>query len=69
LVEALQVFAGQRLNLTKIESRPVQGKPWQYVFYVDYQLSSPAAADAALTLLESSCPMVKELGRYVAAAY
>jgi prephenate dehydratase len=69
LVEALQIFAGQQLNLTKIESRPVQGKPWQYVFYVDYQLGTPAAADAALELLESSCSMVKELGRYRAAAY
>ncbi len=68
LVEALQVFAGQGTNLTKIESRPVQGKPWDYVFYVDYQISTIASADAILRLLESSCSMVKELGRYRSAA-
>jgi prephenate dehydratase len=64
LVEALQVFAGQGTNLTRIESRPVHGQPWHYVFYADYQLSSPDTADAALALLARHCSMVKELGRY-----
>ena len=64
LVAALQVFAGQGTNLTKIESRPVHGQPWQYVFYADYQLSTPNSADAALKLLARHCSMVKELGRY-----
>lgn len=64
LVEALQVFARLGTNMTKIESRPVAGKPWQYVFYVDYQLSTPDSADAILDVLRSTCSMVKELGRY-----
>ena len=64
LVKALEVFASQGTNLTRIESRPVHGKPWEYVFYADYQLSSPRAADAALKLLAEHCSMVKELGRY-----
>lgn len=68
LVKALEVFASQGTNLTRIESRPVQGRPWQYVFYADYQLSSPESADAALKLLAEHCSMVKELGRYKAAA-
>lgn len=67
LVKALEVFASQGTNLTRIESRPVQGKPWQYVFYADYQLSSPETADAALKILAEHCSMVKELGRYRAA--
>lgn len=67
LVSVLQVFAAQETNLTKIESRPVQGQPWQYVFYADYQLSSPERADAALKALGPHCSMVKELGRYQAA--
>jgi prephenate dehydratase len=66
LVGALQAFAGLGVNLTKIESRPVHGRPWQYVFYTDYQLSSPKAADRALELLAQHCSMVKELGRYKA---
>lgn len=68
LVSALQVFAGLNTNLTKIESRPVHGQPWQYVFYVDYQLVSLETADAALHLLKPHCSMIKELGRYRAAA-
>ena len=67
LVAALEVFASQGTNLTKIESRPVHGKPWQYVFYVDYQLSTQTRADIALDLLRQHCSMVKELGRYRAA--
>jgi prephenate dehydratase len=64
LVEALEVFASQGTNLTRIESRPVHGRPWEYVFFADYQLSSPESADAALKLLGGHCSMVKELGRY-----
>jgi prephenate dehydratase len=67
LVKALEVFASQGTNLTRIESRPVQGKPWQYVFYADYQLSTPETADAAVNMLAEHCEMVKELGRYRAA--
>ena len=68
LVAALEVFASQGTNLTKIESRPVQGKPWQYVFYVDFQLSTQTHADKALDLLRRHCSMVKELGRYRSAS-
>jgi prephenate dehydratase len=67
LVKALQVFASQQTNLTRIESRPVPGRPWEYVFYADYQLSYPDTADIALELLAEHCSMVKELGRYRAA--
>lgn len=68
LVAALEGFASLGTNLTKLESRPVRGKPWQYVFYADYQLASPESADAALALLGPHCSMVKELGRYRAAS-
>ncbi|HEY0760458.1 MAG TPA: prephenate dehydratase domain-containing protein [Acidisarcina sp.] len=64
LVAALGVFAESGTNLTKIESRPVHGQPWQYIFYVDYQLSSPAGPDQALQRLRAHCSMVRELGRY-----
>jgi prephenate dehydratase len=67
LVEALQVFAGLGTNITRLESRPVPGKPWQYVFYADYQLSQPNLADTALGLLPRHCSMVREIGRYRAA--
>jgi prephenate dehydratase len=68
LVQALQVFAGLGTNVTRLESRPVPGRPWEYVFYADYQLEDPATADVALKMLSDHCSMVRELGRYRAAA-
>jgi prephenate dehydratase len=67
LVAALQVFSGMGTNLTRLESRPVPGRPWEYVFYADYQLADPKAADEALKRLPAHCSMVRELGRYRAA--
>jgi len=53
--------------LTKIESRPVPGKPWEYVFYVELRYEGEAMADRAVRSLAPHCGMVKELGRYAAA--
>jgi prephenate dehydratase len=67
LVAALQRLADAGVNLTKIESRPVPGSPWEYVFYVDVRFDTAGQADAALAALEGHCRMVKVLGRYRAA--
>ena len=71
LVGALSIFAGHGLNLSRLESRPVPGSPWQYVFYAAYQLNAAAqaaaAAEQALAALGQVCSFVKELGRYRAA--
>jgi len=67
LVAALQRLAEAGVDLTKIESRPVPGSPWEYVFYVDFRFDSAEKADAALLALVRECRMVKELGRYAAA--
>ena len=68
LVAALNELSGMGTNLTKIESRPVHGKPWEYIFYVDCQLHSASEGDQAVQALKSHCAMVKELGRYQEAA-
>jgi prephenate dehydratase len=64
LAAALNALSATGTNLTKIESRPVQGKPWEYVFYVDCQLLSSEGGEKAIAALNPHCAMVKELGRY-----
>jgi len=68
LVAALQLLAASGVDLTKIESRPVPGSPWEYIFYVDFRFDSVDRAERALAALHAHCRMVKELGRYAAAA-
>jgi prephenate dehydratase len=64
LVAALSELSSIGINLTKIESRPVQGKPWEYIFYVDCQIRSSEERSRALEALAPHCAMVKELGCY-----
>jgi prephenate dehydratase len=64
LVSALSAMAFMGLNLTKIESRPVHGKPWEYIFYVDCKIQSAEEAARAVEALMRHCSMVKELGSY-----
>ena len=67
LVAALERLSGAGVNLTKIESRPVPGQPWEYVFYVDVRFRKGEEASVAIDGLRRHTSMVKELGRYVAA--
>lgn len=64
LVDALKELAALGTNLTKIESRPVHGKPWEYIFYVDCLMRSADEGERAIAALKEHCTMVKELGRY-----
>ncbi len=67
LVAALERLAAAGVDLTKIESRPVPGSPWEYVFYVDVRFDRVEKAEAAVAALRAHCRMVKVLGRYRAA--
>jgi prephenate dehydratase len=64
LFKALSVFALRDLDLSKIESRPVRGKPWQYLFYVDVLRGNDQAMRLALNHLEEIAGFVKVLGVY-----
>ena len=64
LVAALNALSVLGTNLTKIESRPVKGKPWEYVFYVDCLIGGAEEADLVLRVLKNHCGMIRELGRY-----
>ena len=68
LLHALEPFARRGINLMKIESRPVHGKPWQYRFYLDLQASqSQPEAAAALDELKQQVVGLRILGSYAAA--
>ena len=65
LVRCLQPFALRGLNLTKLESRPLGDRPWEYRFYLDVE-SEPGdpALSHALEELEAEAAEVKVLGSY-----
>jgi len=64
LFKALSVFALRDLDLSKIESRPVRGKPWEYRFYVDVLSGDDPPMRLALKHLEEIAGFVKVLGVY-----
>ncbi len=67
LVSALERLRDVGVDLTRIESRPVPGRPWEYVFYVELRYSAEAMAERVVPVLQPHCKLVKELGRYAAA--
>ena len=68
LQQALAPFARRSLNLMKIESRPMRGKPWEYRFYLDLQAAAGGAATvAALEQLKDFAVDLRILGSYKSA--
>jgi chorismate mutase/prephenate dehydratase len=67
LVEALKVFDDHAINLTKIESRPILGIPWEYFFWVDFEGNiDDAKISEALEELKRHTRFLKVLGSYPA---
>lgn len=64
LFKSLSVFALRDISLSKIESRPLRGKPWEYVFYVDFLRGEDEPARNALRHLGEVAEFVKVLGIY-----
>ena len=65
LRDALAAFAGEGINLTRIESRPSRKRAWTYVFFADFQGHPEEGRVArALQALEEHCPYVSLIGAY-----
>lgn len=65
----LDPFARSRINLTKIESRPLKNKPWEYMFFIDFEGHiAESRIRRALKKLERSCLFMKVMGSYPSGA-
>lgn len=65
LFRALACFALRDVSLAKIESRPLRGKPWEYLFYVDvHGNTNDKAIKSALNNLKEMAQLFRVLGSY-----
>ncbi len=65
LFECMRILAERELNLKKLESRPILGQPWRYMFYVDVELpGSQAQFDEAFVALEAETHDLRLLGTF-----
>jgi len=64
LFKALSVFALRDISLSKIESRPMRGRPWEYVFFVDLLRGDDEDTRNAMRHLGEISDLVKVLGFY-----
>ena len=65
LFRALSCFALRDINLTKLESRPIRGRPWEYMFYADVDIARHSLAyGRAAAQLGEFTEWVRTLGSY-----
>ncbi|MDI6752299.1 MAG: ACT domain-containing protein, partial [bacterium] len=65
LHDMLSPFSKYNINLTKIESRPSKTRPWEYIFFIDFEgHSQDEKVKSALAELEEMCIYLKILGSY-----
>jgi prephenate dehydratase len=64
LLAALEPFASHGMNLLKIESRPIHGRPWEYQFFIDVQTDAPSQIEAVVKELTAATSFLRILGAY-----
>src|SRR5258708_11485866 len=68
LLASLEPFAKHAVNLLKIESRPIHGRPWEYQFFIDVEATDVARLDQPLLEVRGSTGELRVPRRYVAAS-
>ena len=68
LLASLEPFAKHGVNLLKIESRPIHGRPWEYQFFIDLEAEDAVNLDHALAEVRKATSELRVLGRYKAAS-
>jgi len=69
LLASLEPFAKNKVNLLKIESRPIHGRPWEYQFFVDVEAENTAQLEQALAEVRAATSELRVLGSYQAARH
>jgi len=64
LLKALNVFEQLNINLTKLESRPILGRPWEYKFYIDFELKNDNELKVIVKKIVDVSKEFKILGYY-----
>jgi prephenate dehydratase len=64
LFEVLQVLSTYHLNMKKLESRPIPGKPWEYAFFIESELIGEPAFSQATAQLAEMCASFRILGTF-----
>ncbi|HVS89183.1 MAG TPA: prephenate dehydratase [Candidatus Acidoferrum sp.] len=67
LLAALEPFARHGVNMLKIESRPIHGRPWEYQFFLDVEAEIPERLEGALNEVRKATSELRVLGLYAAA--
>lgn len=66
LYKALEVFAKNSLNMMKIESRPIMGRPWEYFFYIDFSGNlNDEPVKRSIEAIKKNSSYFKLLGNYI----
>jgi 3-deoxy-7-phosphoheptulonate synthase len=65
LFACLHILSEKGINLSKLESRPIQGQPWRYLFYVDVSIpDTEGGFEAAIAALKTKTEDFRFLGSY-----
>jgi prephenate dehydratase len=67
LLAALEPFSRLGVNLLKIESRPIHGRPWEYQFFIDVEAENMASLGSAVPEVQKATSDLRILGLYPAA--